>query len=149
LKLWSFETESSVEIAAPVEQVWAVFADARRWPEWSEVCTEVWGELDRLWERGARFGFRLRMAGMGVPFNVEVVRADPPRCVAWSSTRFAVTARRTFEFAGGASGTRAADRKEFSSPFLPVGLWYPRRAIYTMTERWLRDLKAESERRQR
>jgi hypothetical protein len=146
MRLRSFEMESEAEVRAPVERVWAVFSGVRRWPEWSRVCLGVSGELDRLWAPGAEFGFQLRMAGAGVPFHVRVTESYPPRRVAWSSTRLTVTAKRTFTFSPSQDGTVVRDRKEFSSPALPIGLWYPRRAIRTMTERWLAELRAEAER---
>ncbi len=148
MKIRSFGMQSDIAVNAPGERVWAVFADAVRWPQWSPVCTEVWGDLDSLWATGAHLGFRLRMAGRRVPFLVEIIESDPPHRVVWSSTKFTVTAKRTFTFTPVAGGTRVTDRKEFSSTALPVGLWYPRRVIRTMTERWLGDMKAEAERRQ-
>lgn len=148
MKLRSFHMQSDVIVKASVERVWVTFADAARWPEWSPVCAEVRSDLARSWTAGARLGFKLRMAGRRVPFNVEIVESDPPRRVAWSSAKFTITAKRTFTFTSVTGGTRVTDRKEFSSTALPVGLWYPRRVIRTMTERWLLDLKTEAERTQ-
>lgn len=146
MKLRSFDIQSDITVNASVESVWTVFTDAARWPEWSMVCTEVWGDLDRLWATGTHLGLRLRMAGRSVPFSVEIVESDPPHSVGWSSTKFNVTAKRRFTFTPVGTGTRITDRKEFSSNVLPVGLWYPRRVIRTMTEQWLEDLKTEAER---
>ena len=145
MRLRKFEMESAVDVAARPERVWEVFADVRRWPEWSKVCVEVW-DAPRSLATGVSFGFRLRMVGVRVPFYVTVIEADPPRRVAWTSTRYAITARRTHEFTPSEAGTTVRDHKAFSSALLPVGLWYPRRVIRTMTEAWLQELKAEAER---
>jgi len=143
----SFQMASAVLVQATPQQVWDVFSDAKGWPAWSRVCTGVWGLSPDLWAVGARLSFRLRMAHVGVPFSVRVTRSEPPSCVAWDSTEFTVTAVRTFTFAAQDSGTLVTDHKRFSSPILPIGLWYPRRLIRAMTNAWLAGLKAEAERR--
>jgi hypothetical protein len=146
LNLRSFQMESSTVMACTPERAWAVFSAVPRWPGWSPVCLRVWGETGKPLSVGARFGFKLRMGALKPSFNVTVVESDPPRRAAWASTKFTVTARRTFDFTPVAGGTRVTDRKDFSSIALPIGLWYPRRLVRAMTEKWLLDLKGEAER---
>ncbi len=146
MPLRSFEMQSTVESRVPVERAWAVFSDVPRWPEWSKVCLAVSGSPGPLWAPGTEFGFRLRIACVGVPFHVRVVESAPPRRVSWTSTRYSVTALRTFDFSAVPGGTVITDKKQFSSTALPIGVCYPVRAIRTMTERWLHDLKVEAER---
>ena len=133
-------------IACPPERAWAVISTVTRWPDWSHICVRVWGETGNSLPARARFGFKLRMGALRPSFNVTVVESNPPHRVSWASMKLTVTARRTFEFTPVPGGTRVTDRKDFSSPVLPIGLWYPRRMVRTMTEKWLRDLKAEAER---
>ncbi|GEM_PF-220490 len=145
--LRNFEMESAVEVNTPPERVWQLVADVRHWPEWSHVCTGVWDVPDGPLRPGRNFGFRLRMAGMDVPFYVTATEVDAYRRLSWKSTRYCITAVRSHEFAAAANGrTLVRDRKLFSSRVLPVGLWYPRWLIRGMTEAWLRELKAEAER---
>ena len=87
------------------------------------------------------------MANVGVPFSVVVTESDPPNRITWESTRYTITATRTTQFAGNGGRTVVTDSKRFSSPLLPIRLFYPRWIIRNMTESWLQDLKAESERR--
>ena len=138
---------SSVTIDAPLSVVWATFAGARSWPNWSRVCTGVWGLSDDLWAPNSGLSFRLRMANVGVPFSVVVTESDPPHRITWESTKFSITATRTSQFAGDGASTEVTDSKTFASPILPVRLFYPRPIIRNMTESWLKDLKAEAERR--
>lgn len=138
---------STVTLHAPIRVVWDTFADARLWPTWSSVCTEVWDVSDDLWQPGSNLSFRLRMANVGVPFSVVVTESDPPHRITWESTKFSITATRTFQFVGDGDRTKVTDSKRFSSPILPIWLFYPRWVIRNMTESWLENLKAEAERR--
>ena len=139
--------QSSLTIEAPLSVVWDTFADATSWPNWSSVCLDVWNVSDDLWAPNSKLSFRLRMANVGVPFSVVVTESDPPRRVTWKSTKFSITATRTIQLAGDGDRTEVTDSKRFTSPLLPVWLFYPRWIISDMTESWLQDLKAEAERR--
>jgi uncharacterized protein YndB with AHSA1/START domain len=130
---------STRTIAAPQERVWSVFADARRWPEWSRVIASVSVAPER-WERGARLAFRLRIGGAVVPFDVTVTEAEPPRRVTWSSVRWTVTGTRTHTFEATPEGTRATDHKRFDHALVPLRWVYPRAVIRKMSETWLEDL---------
>jgi uncharacterized protein YndB with AHSA1/START domain len=130
---------STVVVPAPPERVWTVFADARRWPEWSRVIAAVTVAPER-WEPGARLAFRLRIGGAVVPFDVTVTAADPPHLVTWTSVRWTVTGTRTHTFATTADGTRATDHKRFDHPVAPLRWVYPRAIIRRMSETWLDDL---------
>lgn len=138
---------SSVTVDAPLSVVWATFSDARSWPNWSRVCTGVWDLSDDLWAPTATLSFRLKIANVGVPFSVVVTESDPPHRITWESTKFSITATRTYQFAGDGSSTEVTDSKTFASQILPVRLFYPRPIIRNMTESWLEDLKTEAERR--
>jgi hypothetical protein len=85
------------------------------------------------------------MAGVGVPFEVAIDNVDNEHRVAWSSTKFTITAVRTFTFEEAGSATVVTDHKLFTSPVLPLRLFYPRPIIRHMSERMLVDLKTECE----
>lgn len=139
--------QSSINVSSPLSVVWDTFADAGSWPTWSRVCVDVWDVSDDLWAPNSKLSFRLRMANAGVPFSVVVTESEPPHRVSWESTKFSITATRTIQFADVGGRTEVTDSKRFSSPVLPVRLFYPRWIIRDMTDTWLRDLKAEAERR--
>ena len=139
--------KSSVTVDSPLSTVWDTFADAKSWPDWSRVCTDVWDVSDDIWAPNSKLSFRLRMAGVSVPFSVVVTESHPPKRVTWESTKFSITATRTLQFVATGVRTEVTDSKRFSSPLLPIWLFYPRWVIGNMTESWLEDLKAEAERR--
>jgi uncharacterized protein YndB with AHSA1/START domain len=73
-------TESSVEIDARVEAVWAVFADAARWPEWTSSVTA----LVALDGPGIEVGNRFEIKQPKMPTLVWVVtEVDPGRSWTW------------------------------------------------------------------
>ncbi len=144
----SFEMASTVTVNAPADAAWKALADARRWPEWCRVCPEVSIAPD-AWSPGEALSFKLRMAGLAVPFKVRLSEVEPGRCVSWVSTRYTITAVRTISLEPRDAHDETVtitDHKRFSSPVIPVGVYYPQFLIRHMTESWLEDLGAEAER---
>jgi hypothetical protein len=138
--------DSTVTVGAGREEVWEVLTGAADWPRWCDVCVEV-TRAPATWAVGDSLNFRLRMAGVAVPFSVAVTECDRLSKLAWESTKYFVTATRTITLDDADGGTVVTDRKRFRSPVLPVRLIYPRWIVRAMTESWLADLKREAERR--
>ncbi len=145
MRVRSFEMASTVTVNASSESVWKALTDAYRWPEWCRVCPSVSGAPD-AWSPGGVLSFKLRLAGVAVPFNVRLSDVESGRRVSWVSTKFSITAVRTISLEPRDAGITVTDHKRFSSPVVPVGVYYPRFLIRRMTESWLHDLKAEAER---
>ena len=146
MSLFRLELSSSTHIAASRERVWQVFADIRRWTEWCGVCLRADVDEGFGWRVGERIRLRLRMARVGVPFDVGITEADPGNRVAWASAKLTVTAVRAISFESASGGVAVTDHKLFTSPVLPIWTFYPRPIIRSMTESWLADLKRECER---
>lgn len=64
-------TDSSIEIAAPLALVWDVFSDVERWPEWTESVTR----LVALDGPGLALGKRFEIKQPRMPKLVWVVTA--------------------------------------------------------------------------
>jgi uncharacterized protein YndB with AHSA1/START domain len=75
--------ETTVEINAPAEAVWAALVDAVRWPEWTESMQNVrWLDGD-----GMRVGARARIKQRGYPpLTWTVTTLDAGRAFAWEAT---------------------------------------------------------------
>lgn len=72
--------ETSIEIDAPVEDVWATFGDFARWPEWNPFVVELTGTF----EVGERLEARIQPpGGRGMTFKPTVVAYEPPRELRW------------------------------------------------------------------
>jgi uncharacterized membrane protein len=77
-----FEFETSIEIAAPAEQIWSVWMDVERWPEWTASVSNA----KRL-DPGA-FGVRSRVKIWQpklVPAVWQVVECAPGQSFVWES----------------------------------------------------------------
>ena len=148
-KIFQLEMNSAVHINSSRDVVWEVFSDIRRWTGWCSVCVRADAAQNFTWKPGDALSLKFRMAGVAVPFNVRVDTSAPGENVSWSSSKFSVTALRTFTFHDGGDHTLVTDKKLFSSPVLPLRLFYPRPLIRRMTESFLADLKHECERRTR
>ncbi len=115
-----------------------------------------------LLERGVRFRALDRWRTMGGGFAVPNGSSDgrrpgavhgpgggvgPPNAVSWDSTVLTVTGYRRFtiEDAADGDGCLVTATKTFTSPVLPLRLFYPRPNIQKMSRRWLLSLKGRVE----
>jgi uncharacterized membrane protein len=75
--------ETTVEINAPAEAVWAALVDVTHWPEWTESMQDVrW--LD---DGGMRVGARARVKQPGTPpLTWTITELNPGREFAWEAS---------------------------------------------------------------
>ncbi|MEU1885580.1 SRPBCC family protein [Micromonospora sp. WMMD987] len=82
--------ETTTEIDADIDTVWAVQTDVERWPEWNaSVRTAGRGEAGPL-----ALGATARLEQPRLrPTYWQVTEFDPPRCFVWESTAPGVRSR--------------------------------------------------------
>jgi hypothetical protein len=93
--------EGTTEVALPVERLWEVFADVRRWPEWNPCM--AWarisgGELKQgatlYWAfKPIRPRYLYRM-----PALAKIVECEPTRKVTWEASAPGFHARHSYLF---------------------------------------------------
>jgi uncharacterized protein YndB with AHSA1/START domain len=82
----SFET--TIEIDAPIEEVWRTLVDVGRWPEWTASITQV----EQLQGDGVAPGVRVRIKQPRMPARVwEITDVEPGESFTWQSARGGVT----------------------------------------------------------
>jgi hypothetical protein len=104
---------ATVDIAAPVDEVWAVVSDLTRMGEWSPECRRV------LVVGRPRAGVGTRLLGINRrgpavwPTLSRVVRHEPERAIAWRVRESAATW--SYELAPVEGGTRLTARRELAA----------------------------------
>ncbi len=146
MSLFDLTLTQRATVHVPPARVWEVFSDIEAWPRWNRVFLKVDRLQGQPWTVGFRFFMALRMAGVSVPFHPTIVEVEAPHRVVWTSTRLTIPGRRPLLFQPVREGTLMTDEEHFSSPVLPVRLFYPRPVIVAMSNAWLRSLKEEVER---
>ena len=107
----------SVEIDAPIEEVWDLVMDPHRLGEWVTIHREVTevpgGEL----KKGSRFRQEMRLKGVPLKVRWEVTECRRPWRARWRGTAVAgATARIAYDLEPSGSGTRFDYENEFELP---------------------------------
>lgn len=82
----SLTFEDSINIAAPINQVYALVSDITRTGKWSPVCEKCWWDEDEGPVVGAHFTGRNVTPERTWETRSEVIVAEPNRCFGWSVT---------------------------------------------------------------
>jgi NAD(P)-dependent dehydrogenase (short-subunit alcohol dehydrogenase family)/uncharacterized protein YndB with AHSA1/START domain len=95
-----------IHIDAPPSSVFAVLADAERYPEWVVGAAEVRDQEGNFPEPGSRFHHSVKVGLLRLKDHTEVVELDPPsRIVLEAKARPLGTARISIELDGAEGGT--------------------------------------------
>lgn len=73
----------SIEIDAPIEDVWALVMDPHRLGEWVSIHREVSEVPEGELTEGRRFRQEMKLKGVRLKVKWEVVEATPPRTARW------------------------------------------------------------------
>jgi uncharacterized membrane protein len=125
--------EATIDVAAPAEKVFDVYADVEHWPDWTSTVTSV----ERLDDGPFRLGSRARVRQPRLPTAVwEVTELVPGRTFTWVSRGpgLVTTGRHTVQPAAGPGTATAIAELEQAGPVgRLVGLLYAR-----LIDRYLR-----------
>ena len=108
------EQRTTIDVRAPVAQVWAVLREVERWPEWATTVTSV----RRLDDGPLAVGSRVRVEQPKIPpTEYLVTELEPGRSFTWVATGPGVrtTARHVLEDLG-TGGTRVTLAVEQAGP---------------------------------
>jgi hypothetical protein len=137
-----YATETTID--APPEAVWAVLADAGRYPDWDSGVERVEGEL----ALGATIKV-FSQVSPGRAFPVRVAELEPNRRMMWRGGMplGLFTGVRTFSLTPAGEGRTAfAMREEFTGPLLPL-VWRSMPDLQPSFDQFAAGLKAQAESR--
>jgi uncharacterized protein YndB with AHSA1/START domain len=116
------KVQTSIDIAAPVQDVWELVTDLPRLGDWVSVHRDF-PELPPA-EVTEGVSFKQTLAVAGTPFAVQwtAVEVDGPKRLRWEGTGPAgTTARTTYSLSAASGGTRFTYENEFKLPAGEVG----------------------------
>ena len=130
-----------VEIAAPPETVWGVLSTIDRWPTWNpEVkAASTSGPL----AEGSEFRWK---AGPATVTSI-VRRLDPPRTIGWTGKSLGTSAIHVWRLEAQNGKTLVRTEESLEGIVARVLRKPLEKTLNRMLEGWLRQLKAEAERR--
>jgi ligand-binding SRPBCC domain-containing protein len=137
-------TNSSVEVDAPMPEVWKIYADVQRWSEWTPSIDRV----TPIGETGIEIGHRFEIKQPRFPKLVwEVTEVDPGASWTWRQRSFGSTVTAAHELISlGSDRTLVRQRIEQRGPLGVISGVLTKR----LTKRYLRlegeGLKARVER---
>ena len=111
------DVSSSIDIDAPVEDVWATVMDPERLADWVTIHRELLSHSDDTMEqvlrlRGARFKVKWHLTTHQAPYRAQWEGRGPARSHAETEYRLSDNGR---------GGTRFDYRNEFKAPLGPFG----------------------------
>jgi hypothetical protein len=138
---------ASIEIYAPMNVVWEVFADIRQWREWNPVCTECRFESGKSMQAGACISFTLKPLLVPIRIAPVVNFMERGRKVVWSGGRFGIHAEHTFIFKQTDIPSVTIDSTEVFSGFMlfPAKIFGLPARLHSLSVRLLEAIKAEAE----
>ena len=130
--------DASIEIEAPIEQVWAVFSDIGAWPDWNDDAKGArltgWLQAGTPFEYGGPAKHELRL---------EVV--EPPKFLAFYGTFAGYVGVTLWSFEALSPLKTKVVARESNDGFM-ISLFYGNRALRDHLTLWTTRLKTESER---
>lgn len=117
------EMMTTIEIDAPVARVWQELMDLAHWPHWNFAVRHLRGPI----AEGRTTRAELSVYGLSIPIDVEIVRIEPERELAWVGPRRTLRRLASGEHffrleALPGDRTRLVQGERFEGPAMPL-LW--------------------------
>ena len=135
-----------VQINAPLQRVWNVFADIRHWKDWNPVCRECRFEAGNALVKGACISFELNPLILPMRIAPQVTHCAPGKKVVWEGSRLGIHAAHEFDFNEKSGGVELVSTEVFSGPLLIFArmIGVPSR-LHGLTIRLMEAIKKASE----
>ncbi|MEA2229478.1 MAG: hypothetical protein QOF04_3108 [Solirubrobacteraceae bacterium] len=131
------EVQTSIDIAAPPEEVWALAMDPERLEDWVTIHRRLDDHSDGRVRAGYEMEQTLCLRGVNFKVHWELVRCDEPRHAEWHGRGPARSHAETeYTLApNGKGGTRFSYRNEFRAPLGPLGAMASRTIVGALPDR--------------
>jgi uncharacterized protein YndB with AHSA1/START domain len=114
--------KQSIDIDAPIAEVWDLIMDPDRFGEWVTIHKDVSEVPAGGLRKGSRFRQEMKLKGVPLKVRWEVVESDPPHRARWHGRAAAgAKARIAYDLTENGGGTRFDYENEFELPAGKVG----------------------------
>ena len=114
----------SIEIDAPIEDVWKLVMDPERLGEWVTIHRSVSEVPEGELRKGSRFRQEMKLKGVPLKVRWEVVECEAPTRARWQGKAAAgAAAGISYDLSESAGGRGSTTRTSSSSPPAGSGSW--------------------------
>lgn len=125
-------------MAAPPRAVWALLADASRWPQWYTACQWVRDSATGPLPAGATFGWKAHP----VALHCAVAASVPGKLFRFTAASRGLHADHAFTLSETPQGTRVLSEETQFGALPAAGRALLGPSLHRATQRWLEDLAA-------
>jgi hypothetical protein len=138
--------EESIEIYAPLTQVWQVFSALSDWQNWNTVCQDCCIIEGQEMALGTCFSFTLRPYYLPIKITPQITKCEAGREVVWEGKRLGIHAVHRFDFREVGDRVVVTSTEQFGGPlfFFSRLLFVPQK-LHQMTKKLLADIKQAAE----
>jgi hypothetical protein len=138
--------QEKIEIAAPLNTVWQVFAALSDWHTWNSVCQDCCILEGPEMAPGTCFSFTLRPYHLPIKIIPKITRCEAEREVVWEGKRLGIHAVHRFDFEEVDGKVIVTSTEQFGGPlfFLSRLLFIPRQ-LHHLSQKLLADIKQAAE----
>lgn len=129
---------NEITVAAPAHTVWALLADASRWPQWYAACRWVRSSARGPLPAGAAFDWKAHP----VTLHSVVSESVPGKVFRYTAASRGLHADHAFTLTETPDGTRVISKETQAGPLPAAGRAVLGPSLYRATQRWLEDLAA-------
>lgn len=129
---------NEITVAAPAPAVWALLADASRWPQWYAACRWVHNSALGPLPVGAAFDWKAHP----VALHSVVSESVPGKVFRYTAASGGLHADHTFTLTETPQGTRVLSKETQVGPLPAAGRAVLGPSLHRSTQRWLENLAA-------
>ena len=133
----NIKDEHSIIINAPIDKVWEILSDIKKWPEWYSIIKQIDIEDKVKVETKFKWNFN------GMKFNAQIHTATKPSTLAWTGKSSWIKSIHVWQFEGDENQTIASLSNSLQGTF--TILINKHQKVHNDLIGWLESLKAKAE----
>jgi hypothetical protein len=138
--------QEKIEISAPLNLVWQVFANLSEWGGWNSVCQECCLIECQEMAAGTCFSFKLRPYYLPIKITPQITKCEDGREVVWEGKRLGIHAVHRFDFQEVGDRVVLTSTEQFGGPlFFFARLLLIPQELHRLSKKLLADIKQAAE----